>query len=225
MIDEGYTDSRLLFRGTNSKFGLAYGRETEKHIVNFSLAGSIGKVESPSGELPSDYYFAQVSLEFLRNIKEHRLFNRENNFFLGALVSSTNQGIGNERVINNLSIYSLHGMYLSFCNRLYPGKKNYFQISYALPIVIYENRVLWNGGASEYTYHDSQNVPGLLTEHGKFSYFNISGNIQFGINYVMRIGKSTDFIMAYKFFAARSFIEAPLSFYSNELILELKIRL
>src|SRR6187549_3247172 len=56
MIDDGYTDNRLLFRGTNCKFNLGYGLEMAKYSFSFSVAGSIGKVESKSGDLPSDYY-------------------------------------------------------------------------------------------------------------------------------------------------------------------------
>jgi hypothetical protein len=225
MIDQGYTDSRLLFRGTNTKFGLAYGREGLKHVFNVSFAGSIGSVESESGELPSKYYFAQASLQLLRNVREYKAFNTDNRFFLGAVVSSTNHGTANEHVIDNVSVFSLHGAYLSFRNQLYISEKKYFQISYSMPLMVYENRLLWNGGASEYTYRDSQNIPGLLTGQGKFSYFSVLRNIQTGIDYVILIGNGTSFIIAYKFFYAKSFVEAPINLYSNELMLELKIRL
>ena len=225
MIDEGYTDSRLLFRGTNSKFSLAYGRETGKHIFSFSVSGSIGKVESRQGNLPTNYYFLHPSLEFLRNIRADELFGKENELYLGVLLSSFNQGIENERVIDNLSIFSLHGLYFSFCNRLSLNKRQYFQLSYLMPAVVFENRLLWNGGASRYTYRDTENIPRLLADNGKFSYFNLFNNIQFGLDYVVKTGKATSIRIGYKFISASSLIEAPLHLYSNELILELKIGL
>lgn len=225
MIDEGYTDSRLLFRGTNSKFSLAYGRETGKHIFSFSVSASIGKVESRHGNLPTSYYFFQPSLEFLRNIRADELLGKENKLFLGVSLSSFNQGIENEKVIDNMSIFSLHGFYFSFCNRLRLNERQHLQLSYLMPAVVFENRLLWNGGASRYTRRDTENIPRLLTDNGKFSYFNLFNNIQFGLDYVVKTGKATSVRIGYKFFSASSRIEAPLHLYSNDLILELKIGL
>ncbi len=225
MIDEGYTDSRLLFRGTNSKFGLGYGRETGKHIFSFSVVGSSGKVESRHGNLPSDYFFVQPSLEFLRNIRTGELSGRKNELLFGALLSSANQAVENDRVVNNLSIFSLHGLYFSFNSRLSLNERRYLQLSYLMPAMIFENRLLSNGGASKYTYLDTRNIPRLLTANGQFSYFNLLRNVQFGLDYVVKTGKASSVRIGYKFFTASSFIEAPLHFYSNELVLELKIGL
>jgi hypothetical protein len=225
MIDEGYTDSKLLFRGTNAKFTLAYGRETTKHIFNFSVTGSIGKVESKSGDLPSKYYLLEPSLEFLRSIAEHKLFGKENKFFSGVRISSFNQVIENERVVDNISIFSLHGLYFNFCDRLSLSERKYFQVSYSMPVVVFENRLLWNGGASTITSRDAQNIPALMFDRGKFTYFNVFGNVQFGLDYVTKIGKATDLKIAYKFYSVSSTIEAPLHSYSNELMLELIIGL
>jgi hypothetical protein len=225
MIDEGYTDSKLLFRGTNAKFSLAYGRETSKHIFNFSITGSFGKVESKSGDLPSKYSLLEPSLEFLRNTAEHKLFGKANKFFLGIMVSSFNQAIENERVVDNISIFSLHGLYFNFCNRLSLSARKYFQVSYSMPILVFENRLLWNGGASTITSRDAQNIPALMFNSGKFTYFDVFGNIQFGLDYVTRIGQATDLRVAYKFYSVSSAIEAPLHSYSNEVMLELKIGL
>jgi hypothetical protein len=225
MIDQGYTDSRLLFRGTASKFSLAYGRETGMHLFSFSVSGSSGKVESKHGNLPSNYFFLQPSLEFLRNIRTGEVSGKKNDLFLGVLLSSTNQAIENEKVINNISIFSLHGLYFSLCNRLSLNERHYVQLSYLMPAVVFENRLLWNGGASPYTYRDTQNIPRFLTSNGTFSYFDLLHNVQLGLDYVVKTGKASSVRFGYKFFSASSFIEAPLHLYSNELSVELKIGL
>lgn len=225
MIDEGYTDSKLLFRGTNALFSLAYGRESDRYIFNFSLSGSIGKVSSASGDLPTNYYYLEPALKYERNIHEFKALGKENKLFAGVLISSFNQGIENEKVINNVSIFSLHGLYFNFVDRLDLNERTYFQLSYSMPAVVFQNRLLWNGGASVFTRRDTENIPKLLIDHGKFSYFNLSSNIQLGVDYVMKTGKTTHLKIGYKFFYASSQTEAPLHFYFNELILELKIAL
>jgi hypothetical protein len=225
MIDEGYTGSRLLFRGTNCLLSLGYGRETNKYIFNFSVHGSFGTVESKSGDLPSNYFYIQPSLELLKNVRTSELSGKENKFFLGALLSSFNQEIENERIIDNISIFSMHGIYLSFFDRLNLTDRHSFQLSYAMPVVVYENRLLWNGGASQFTTGDIENIPRLLTEHGTFSYFNIFNNVQLGLDYVVKTGKATQLKIGYKFLSASSLVESPLHLYSNELIVELKIGL
>jgi hypothetical protein len=225
MIDEGYTNSRLLFRGTNCKFGLGYGRETEKYSFIFSVTGSIGKVESESGNLPSDYFLFLPALEFSRNVSKYKLLGNESKLFLGANLSSFNQGIDNERAVNNISIYSLHGLYLSINNRILLNERQQLQLTYLMPAVIFENRVLWNGGASKYTYRDTENIARLLTNSGEFSYFNLRNNVQLGVDYIVKIGNASHVRFGYKFFRAISSLEAPFHLYSNELMVELKIGL
>lgn len=225
MIDEGYTDSHYLFRGTNAKLSLAYGRETENYIFNFTIEGSMGDLESKQGDLPSNYYFLEPSLEWLKPVTRYSTFGKENKLFLGAQLSSLNQGIENEKVVNNISIFSLHGMYLNVLNRLQLTQKHHLQLNYSLPVVVYENQALWNGGASKYTAHDSENIPKLLTDNGSFNYFNIFGNLQLGIDYILKTGKSTSLRVGYNFTYVNSHVESRLGFYSNDLLFELKIGL
>jgi hypothetical protein len=225
MIDEGYTDSKLLFLRTNFAFRLGYGRETSEYIFNFTTFGSIGQIQSKSGDLPSDFYFGQIAVEYLRKISEYRLFNKENRFFVGIHLSTINQGVINLRVIDNVSIFSLHGIYLGLRNNLSLNEKHSIQLSYSLPVAVYENRVLWNGGANPYTYREIENIPRLMTTKGETSYFAILDNVQINVDYSIKIRDHTRFEIRYGFFYASNSIEAPLNIYANQLLAGLKFDL
>lgn len=225
MIDEGYTDRRYLFRGTNAKFSLAYGRETPRSIFNFYVDASVGDLESKQGELPSEYYFAEPTIEWLRHTTHYTTFGKMNKLFLGAQLSSFNQGIGDEKVVDNIRIFSLHGMYFNVLDRFRLTEKHYFQVHYSMPVIVYENSVLWNSGASKYTTHDLENVPKMLTDNGTFTYFNAFNNVQVGVDYVLKAGRSTNLLVKYNFVYVKSHVESRLGFYNNDVMLELKIGL
>jgi len=224
LIDQGYTHSRLLFRGTNSKFGLGYSRETHKSIFDFSALASSGKMESKSGNLPSNLTLIHPSIGYLRKIKTYKLSKKENAFFAGIHLSSINYYLENEPVIDNIDIVSLHGIYFNFRNRLTLTKNQSFQLTYLMPAIIYENRVLWNSGASNITYSDRDNILKTLMTRGRFSYFNVLRNVQFKAEYIVRLSDGADFDIQYGFFYLNSFKDAPIHLYSNELLLGLKFK-
>src|SRR5688572_17491482 len=74
LIDEGY--SKLLFRGTPWKYGLGYGRETIRYQFSATVEAGLGGVESKHGNLPSDFYFIQASLEFSRKYRQVQFFGK-----------------------------------------------------------------------------------------------------------------------------------------------------
>ncbi len=221
--DIGYTNSSLLFRGTNMRFGVSYTRETSKYSFVFSAMASAGKVESKGSNLPSDLIYVNPSLEYIRRLKDFQLFGKSSVLRAGIQLSSINYYLENEPVFDNIDIFSLHGMYLKFRNRLTLTERTSLQVAYSLPLIVYENRVLWNGGASSFTYEDRDEILRTLTTHGQVTYFNLR-NIQLKVDYVIRMGNSADFLIQYRFFYLNSFSDAPIRMYSNELLLGLKIR-
>jgi hypothetical protein len=126
------------------------------------------------------------------------------------------------RSVDNVSIFSMHGAYLDIQNRFVFNEKHSIQASLFLPIAVYNNRVLWKGGASRYTYQDVQNVPRLMMTNGDVSYFGILNNVQVDLNYVKKIGRYTSMDVRYSFLYASNFIEAPIRIYSNKLMIGLK---
>jgi hypothetical protein len=222
LIDEGYTDSRLLFRGTNPAFRFGYGRETNQYAFNFAMSFVGGEIKSKSGNLPTDLYFGDMSLEYLRSLRSRTLIGKENKFFWGGRVSTINQGIVSMRTIDNVSIFSVHGVYIDLHDRLILNEKDAINVSFLLPVMVYTNRVLWNGGASKYTYREVQNIPRLMTTNGKFSFFNMIDNIQFDVSYLKKVGLNTSMEVRYGFIYTSSSIEAPIRNYSNRLLLGLK---
>jgi hypothetical protein len=128
-------------------------------------------------------------------------------------------------VIDNASIFSLHGIYLGLHNKLSLNEKHSIQLSYSLPVAVYENRVLWNAGANQYTYREIENIPRLMTTKGSASYFGIFNNVQLNIEYVIKIRDHTRVEIRYGFFYASNSIEAPIHIYSNQLLAGLKFDL
>jgi hypothetical protein len=222
LIDDGYSRN-LLFRGTNCKFGLGYGRETKKYSFNFLIEGSVGKVKSKSSHLPSDFYTVQPSLEYSRKLKEHLMWGKQNAWWAGLSVSSLNYYMINEPVFDNASILSLHGLYATVGNRLYLDEKQYLHFTYRLPAVVYINRLLWNGGASDLTYSDQEHLLKTLTTRGSFTYFDIFNNVQLDASYTRHVGKGADFVLFYRFKYLSPPTELPVHLYSNEFLMSLKI--
>lgn len=222
LIDDGYARN-LLFRGTNSKLGLGYSRETSKYLLRFSLEGSAGKVKSKSSDLPSNFYTAQVSLDYLRSISNYELLGKQNQLFIGPGASSMNYFMINQPIFDNARLLSLHGLYVNVSNRLQLDDKRHLQLTYRLPAAVYVNRLLWNGGASELNFTDVDHPVRALTTNGSFTYVDILGNIQFNVDYGKSLGKGADFVVSYRF---RYFSDAAgydVNIYSNELLLGLKI--
>ena len=222
LIDDGYSKN-LLFRGTNIKFGLGYGRETSKFIFNFLIEGGLGKIKSKSGSLPSDFYTLQPSLEYSRKLKDYLTWGKQSKLLAGLNVSSLNYFIINEPVFDNARLLSIHGLYISVGNRMQLDERQYLHLTYRLPTVVYVNRLLWNGGASDLTYSDQEHLLKTLTTRGSFTYFSIFNNIELEASYTRRIGKGADFIIFYKFRYFSSSEQPPVHIYSNELLMSLKI--
>lgn len=214
LIDDGYSRN-LLFRGTNSKIGLGYSRETTKYLFHFSVEASGGKIKSKSGDLPSEFYTVQPSVDYMRNIG--------NRLLIGVGLSSTNYFIINEPVFDNASLVSLHGIYLNVSKRLTIDDRQRVQLTYRLPAAVYVNRLLWNGGASDLTYRDQEHLIRALTTNGSFDYMNVFRNVQFNADYSKRIGKKTDLIVGYRFRYFGDRAEPSVRIYSNELQVGLKI--
>jgi hypothetical protein len=223
LMDEAYS-KKLLFRGTNWKFGLGYGRETNKYRLSFSTEGSVGKVESKSGHLPSDFYFIQASLEYLMKIRQVQLFGRQSTPLAGLSLASTNYIIINQPIFDNASVLSLHGVYFNLGGQLHLSEKNHLQLIYRLPTAVYTNHLVWNGGASDLTFDDQEHLMRTLTTRGSYGYFDLFSNVQLIADYELRLGRSAHFTAGYKFVYVSSSSATSANIYSNELLMGLKIR-
>lgn len=223
LADQGFTHNRLHFRGTHPKIGLGYQRMGTSSLFSFHLRGSIGDLSTKQKDLPADFITASVDIEYLKKLKTFTQKEKERTLFGGLQFQSMNYIMLNEEVFDNIGILSLHGLYLKLAYGFsLPGNQR-LQLSYSLPAMVYTNRVLWNGGASIYDLVDLDNIPKLLTTHGKFYYFNIPGNVQLNLLYTKPIGKQVDLTGRYAFRYIRNGIEAPARLYSNELLVGLKI--
>lgn len=221
LIDEGYTASELLIRGTNPKFRLGYGRETEKYIFNFLFEASSGKVTSKSGNLPSELTNVKPALEYFRKVKQYTLFRKESKFFAGLNISSNNYVLENGPVFDNSDIFSMHGIYLGLVNQIKLNKSQRLQIAYLLPPVVSVNRII--DSENNFTNEDYKHPVQMLFGNKSTSYFKIADFIQLKIAYEKKIARSTSFTATYNFFYMNSAFEAPIRMYSNELLLGLKI--
>lgn len=222
LIDQGFTDSKLLFRKTNLTYRLGYGRETQRSVFNFVTSLTMGNIEPKTGYGPSEFYLADIMIEYLRRIHSYKLFDKKNTLYGGIRLSTINHGLVSMRSVDNVSIFSMHGVYLDLQNRFLFNEKHSIETSLFLPIAVYNNRILWKGGASRYTYQDVQNIPRLMMTNGEFSYFAMFNSVQFDLNYIKKIGMYTNVEVRYSFLYTANFIEAPIRVYSNKLMIGLK---
>jgi hypothetical protein len=221
-IDEGY--SKLLFRGTPWKYSLGYGRETIRYQFSASAEASLGGVESKNGNLPSDFYFIQASLEFSRKYKPIQFAGKPSSMLTGLNLSSSNYMIINQPIFDNASVLSLHGAYLVLGCDMNLSKRQRLQFSYRLPTAVYANHLVWNGGAADLYYDDQKHLLRTLTTRGSFTYFDILKNIQFNVGYELSMKGNTCFIVGYKFRYATSSSAPHAAIYSNGLSVGLKIK-
>ena len=224
MIDDGYSKN-LLLRGTNSKLNLAYTRETSRYHFRFSLEGTAGKLKSKSGNLPSEYYTAQPSIDYLRKVSDHNFLLTSSHLYVGATVSSMNYLLIDEPVFDNARLLSLHGLYLDVRERMQLDETRYVQLTLRLPAAVYVNSLLWNGGASHLSHRDGERWLQTLTTNGSFRYFEVLRNVELTADYNSIIGKHAELVVGYKFRYFSDGIERATSVYSNELLIGLKIRL
>lgn len=219
MIDEGYTQSKLPFTGTNSKFNVGYTRENGHYYFQFQLSANSGKVTSSSGHLSSDFSVIHPSIAYLLNLNLSAWSRAD--FYAGVHVSSINFVLENESAIDNLDIFSLHGIYASLQGRLKFGQQT-IRLTYLIPVVVYSNRVLWNSGASKFTYDDKEHILKTITSNGNFQYGKIFSTVQFKVEYLLKLGNVVDLLATYQFLYSDSFIQAPIHLYSNELLMGLR---
>lgn len=217
LIDDGYSKN-LLFRGTNSKLALLYERRIGKYSLLFSVEGSGGKVRSKHEKLPSDFYTAGPSLQLLKHVRDFRLLG----FFAGAGASSLNYFILNEPVFDNASLLSLHGAYVNAGTRISLHHGDHVELTYWLPVVVFANRLLWNGGASELSHRDLDHIFRTLTTRGSFSYFDVLNNVQLTADYDRPLGHKVDLVASYKFRYVSYDPGSRVGIYTNELLFGLK---
>lgn len=142
----------------------------------------------------------------------------------GLKVSSINQALISMQVVDNVSIMSLHGAYAYLQNKIQLDEKQSLFISYCLPLAVYENRLLWNGGASKYSYREVQRIGRLMFTSGNWSFLALSRNVQLNVNYVRHISPQASLDVRYEFFRLANFSEAPIRVYANTLMVGLKFR-
>jgi hypothetical protein len=222
LIDEGFTQSRLLFRGTNPKIGLGYGRQTAHSIFNFRTAIVPGSISTKQNDWAASFDDISAEIEYLYLVRASEVLGKESRLFAGLDFSTINYAIQNDPIFDNVDIFSLHGIYFKLNYDLMLSKNQNLQITYSLPAVVYVNQVLWNSGASIYDLNDLDNTFKLISTHGRYRYFGVSNNIPIEIVYKVKIGRNIDFNVKYAFTYINYSIEKPFHLYSNELLLGLK---
>jgi hypothetical protein len=218
LIDEGFTQSKLLFRGTTPTISLGYGRQYSHSIINFLTSITSGNLGTRQSGLTASFVNVSLAIGYLRELKTFKIQRKESRLFAGLQVSSTNYEMHNGPVFDNLDIFSLHGIYFKLNYQVTLNKKQSVHFICSMPAVVYANHVLWNSGASVYDFNDADNIIKLLSTHGRYYYFNFLNNIQIDLIYKRKIGKNIDFNVKYAFRYVNNFVETPIRFYSNELL-------
>jgi len=214
LIDEGFTDSRMVFTNTTARYSVGYQRQIKKNTFDFNLEASVGNIKSLSGDLPANYLFVEPSLSFWRAV--HEVDART--FSIGVSLRSLNVLIENQPVFDNFCITSLHGLYVPLQEHIQLNEKHSVHVTCLLPTVVYVNRVIWNGGASTLTFDDQDHVLRTLANRGSFTYFDLLDNIQFSTAYGLKIGHRTYFNLTYTFRFLDTDVQEPFRAYSNDLL-------
>jgi hypothetical protein len=222
LIDEGFTQSKLLFRGTNFKVGLGYARKFTQAIFNFRTTLSDGNISTKQNDWAASFTTFSAAIEYLRCIRTSDGIGKGSQLFAGLHLSTQNYLTQNDPIFDNVDILSLHGIYFKLNYDVTLTQKQKLQLRYALPAAVYGNQVLWNSGASVYDVNDLDNIVKLVSTHGRFHYFGIFRNIPVELVYKIKIGSSVDFNVRYAFMYVNYSVEKPLRLYSNELLLGLK---
>lgn len=222
LIDEGYTDSKLLFYGTNSKLRIGYTRETVAYIFNFIAEGGSGKVTSKHDHLPSELSHVRVAFEYFRHLKAYRLFGKETALFAGINCSGRVYVLENTHVLDNMSLFSMQGVYLGVLARVKIDPKRRLEVAYLLPAVVSVGRIL--NSESNFSHSEQTQPVAFLLDNSETIYFNVFRLVQLRVNYEKDISRHTSFTARYGFFYAHSAFKAPVSLYSNELLFGLKFR-
>lgn len=220
LIDQGLTSNKLLFRGTNTNLSLAYGREAKSYSFQFLFKATFGKLKSNSGNLPVDFFMVNPEITYLRRLRDINPHKVE--FMAGLDLSSINFILENEPLFDNISIRSFHGAYFTFRNIIRLSDKQSIQFTYRLPAIIYANSILWNGGASDLTYKDREQLLQTLFNRGEFYYFNVFRNIQFNVEHDINLTTHLKFTTAYHFYYLSTPRSKPFDGYANGLQCGLK---
>jgi hypothetical protein len=222
LIDEGFSQSKLLFRGTNPVLNIGYKRINENFLANLNFKASPGSLITKQGGLTTEFYNVYTAIEYLKNLKLNSETKTKDNIFVGLQLSSTNYALISENVFDNYDLFSLHGLYLKMNYELNLKPSQRIIFSYALPTAIYANHVLWNSGASIYDYDNTKNLLALVSSHGEMTYLKVLNNIPIEMQYQKRFRKKFDYIFKYNFSYTNYKIEAANRYYTNGLMVTLK---
>lgn len=222
LIDEGFTQSKFLFRGTNPKMDFTYGHQNTQSSFNFYASATSGNIKTKQNELATEFVNIVSSIDYLRKLNIARSQKNESELFAGLQLSSKNYALLSSAIFDNIDLISLHGIYFKLLYQLKLDKKRSIQFTSSIPAIVYANRVLWNSGASVYTESDTKKVIKLLTTHGRYNYLDLLNDVQFNVAYKKQIGKSFDFTTRYAFRYVSNTIERQINLYSNEVAVGLK---
>jgi hypothetical protein len=223
LIDDAYSQ-RLLFRGTNLRLGISYSRENQSYRFRFAADALVGSVKSKSGDLPSDFKHFHPAVEYVRKIKSVTFLGQELTLLPGLSFGSSNYILNNQYIFDNISILSLHGVYASVGCEFDLAVNHRLHIRYQLPLVVYSNRVVWNGGASDITYDDGDHVLRTLMNRGSLGYVDVFRNVHFNVNHEMVLGAKIYFVTGYRFAYINNTSSGAARIYSNEVVAGFNIR-
>jgi hypothetical protein len=220
LIDQGYTDSKLLFYGTNSKFRIGFSRELSTHLFNFALEVADGKVRSLHGNLPSQLTQGVVTLEYFHRLQQFNLFERESDVFIGINGSSRIYFLENSPIIDNTSIFTMQGIHLIAATRIKLNQKQQLNVSYLVPALVSAGRVLYS--EADYSYRMQAQPIAYLLDYSRTTYFSVFDLIQLKADYTKKFSSAASFTIRYSFIYAESRFKAPIALYSNEILFGLK---
>jgi hypothetical protein len=174
--------------------------------------------------LPTDFTHLHPSLAYSRKISNISLYGAEVTLLPGVSLTSSNYVLNNQPVFDNVSILSMHGAYASFGCAFDLSSKQRLELTYAMPLIVYSNRVVWNGGASDVTYDDAEHVLRTLTNRGSFGYFEVFRNVHLNVDYDLVLTAKTYLHAGYRFAYVSATSTNRVRVYSNEVVAGFKFR-
>lgn len=223
LIDQGYTDSRLLFRGMNSKLRMGFSRDASTYLLRFFIQAGSGKVTSRHGGLPSDLTQAMLTLEYLRNVKRHSLFGKPVRLFAGISGVSQIYFLENSPVVDNTAIFTTQGINLALAARTTINEGQHLSVFYLLPALVSVGRVIYS--EADFSHQMQTRPVDFLLSNSQMTYFSVSEFMHLRAEYEKRLSRTVSFTARYTFVYAASKFKAPVALYSNEFLVGFKFAL
>lgn len=222
LIDEAFTENKLLFSGTSFAIDLAYQRKSNGHVFKTNIGANKGNVVAQE-VLKADVLYLQMATSFATRVKKFSMFGKSTELYFGSQLSIKDYVLSDNEIIENTTVLLNNSVGLYLYYFLVISTKSTIEADIALPLIGLHRREQYDGGTNKKLEKDFEEglFHVLFTDYqfGMISPLNLP---QMNINYILSIGETSAFTVNYVFnYAANDSIQ-PIKLYTNGLLVGLR---